>query len=267
MKETAFYFGEPRLFGVFHAVESPATKPAFVFCHPFGEEKLWAHRVMVSYARDLARAGHPVLRFDYRGNGDSDGDFAASSLTTAVEDVRTAMRQVRTLAQVDRVSLLGLRFGALVAACVAEDEPELRQLVLWAPIVDGARYMQDLLRINLATQLSTYKEVRQDREALVAQLRQGASVNVDGYDMMLPMYDEVSAMTLGKAPRRYAGRCLVVQADRQDRPQRELVQLVESFPSATLAVAQEEPFWKEIQRFYQEAPNLFACTTDWLSTQ
>ena len=55
-------------------MQSPSPcAAAFVFCHPLTEEKLWTHRVFVTFARELAAAGHTVLRFDYRGNGDSDG--------------------------------------------------------------------------------------------------------------------------------------------------------------------------------------------------
>jgi len=32
-----------------------------------------------------------------------------------------------------------------------------------------------------------------------------------------------------------------------------------------LVQAQEEPFWKEIDRFYDTAPNLFAVTLDWMA--
>jgi len=31
-----------------------------------------------------------------------------------------------------------------------------------------------------------------------------------------------------------------------------------------LVQAQEEPFWKEIERFYDTAPNLFTATLDWM---
>src|SRR5262245_18163177 len=79
--ETPFYFGRESspLFGVFHAPARTTCLPAFVFCHPFAEEKLWTHRVFVSFARRLAAEGYPVLRFDYMGNGDSAGDFRDSS--------------------------------------------------------------------------------------------------------------------------------------------------------------------------------------------
>ena len=50
-----------------------ARPGGIVFCHPFGEEKLWTHRVFVTFARRLAAAGHAVLRFDHRANGEQMG--------------------------------------------------------------------------------------------------------------------------------------------------------------------------------------------------
>jgi uncharacterized protein len=264
--ETPFYFinSARALFGVLHEPSSGASLTPFVFCHAFGEEKLWTHRVFVTFARRLAADGHPVLRFDYMGNGDSFGSFSESSLTTVLADVRRAVDEVRRRTGADRVNLLGLRFGATVASLVAEEVPGIEHLILWAPIVDGARYMQDLLRGNLTTQMAVHKEIRQDREALVAAMRQGQTVNVDGYEMSLPMYDEVSAVKLAAEPKRHAGQCLIVQIDRQPRPVPELTQLAAGYQQGTVIFAQEEPFWKEIQRFYDSAPGLFAITLDWL---
>jgi uncharacterized protein len=267
MTETPLYFtsGDRSLFGVFHEPLRDTSRTPFVFCHPFGEEKLWTHRVFVSFARRLAAEGHAVLRFDYWGNGDSGGHFRDASLGTARADVRCAIDEVRRRTGASQVNLLGLRFGATVASLVADEVPGIEHLVLWAPIVDGGRYMQDLLRINLTTQMAVHKEIRQDREALVAIMREGHTVNVDGYDMSLPMYDEVSAVKLDADPKRHTGKCLVVQIDRQPgRPAADLAKLAAGYELGSVIFAQEEPFWKEIQRFYDSAPNLFAVTLDWL---
>ncbi len=252
------------LFGVFHEPVGSPTGEAFVFCHPFGEEKLWTHRVLVSFARLLAERGHAVLRFDYMGNGDSHGTFQASSLGTMISDVRAAVRQASSLAGTTRISLLGLRLGASIACLAADELPEVPHLVLWAPIVDGARYMQELLRSNVATQMATYNEVRLDRNALVELMRQGQTVNVDGYEMALPMYDEVSAVALRSGPRRHPSP-LIVQIDRRPgNPSAETQQFAATFEAPTVLAVAEEPFWKEIPQFYQRAPNLFGATLGWL---
>lgn len=255
------------LFGVFHrpATGDPA-RPAFVFCHPLGEEKLWAHRVFVAYARQLAAAGYPVLRFDLRGNGDSGGQFQDLSIDVACSDIECAIGEARRLGGVEDVSLLGLRFGATLACLTAERVASLRHLILWAPVTHGERYMQELLRINVMTQVATYKEVRQERPELVAELQRGGVVNVDGYEMALPLYESVAPLVLGTAPLRFAGPCLVVQIDKQPRPSADLQRLAAAYPAATLAFAQEEPFWKEIAKYYQEATALSQVTSEWLLT-
>jgi uncharacterized protein len=260
--------GSSQLFAVLHEPAGDFLGRAFVFCHPFGEEKLWSHRVFVSFARELARRGYAVLRFDCRGNGDSDGAFSASSLRTNLEDLGAAVAFLRSRVGVDRVALLGLRLGATTAALFAEGRDDVSMLVLWGPITDGARHMQELLRINLTTQLAVHGAVTTDREMLVEQLRLGRTVNVDGYDVALPLFEEVSAVTLTAAPRLFAGPCLILQLDRNPAavPARDLVSLQQQFAHATLSIVTEEPFWKEIQRFYDRPEPLFQATLAWLES-
>lgn len=259
-----FNSGNRALFGVLHRPAAEAApKPAFVFCHPLGEEKLWTHRVFVSFARQLAARGHPVLRFDFTGNGDSEGSFSDLSMALLVDDLRCAILEARRLTGATDINLLGLRLGANVAM-MAADAADVRQLILWSPITDGDRYMQELLRINLMTQMATYKAIRHERPELVAQMEQGQTVNVDGYEMGWPLYISVASIKGGSEPQAFTGSCLIVQIDKQPRPAPELGRLATSYPAATVTFAQEEAFWKEIARFYQSAPNLFEVTTGWL---
>jgi uncharacterized protein len=271
MEEVPLFFrgsGDYALFGVLHQPAQPdPSRPVFVFCHPLAEEKLWAHRVFVAYARQLAAAGYAVLRFDLMGNGDSEGRFSDLSLTLACDDIRIAMNEARRLTGAAEVSLIGLRFGATLASLVADTTPGIRHLVLWAPILDGDRYLQDLLRINVMTQMATYKQVRQERPELVAEMQQGRTVNVDGYEMGWPLYSSVSPLVLGGAPCTFGGPCLIVQIDKQPRPAPDLQRLAAAYPAASLVFAQEEPFWKEIARFYQDAQGVFGVTTEWLATR
>lgn len=269
MSEQLYFFGntnEQRLFGVLHRphVLDP-SRPAFVFCHPLAEEKLWSHRVMVTYARRLAAAGYPVLRFDLTGHGDSSGRFEDLSLEQAAADVRSAVAEVRRATGVEAVSLLGLRLGATIAGLVAETVERLRHLVLWAPVVDGERYMQDLLRVNLMTQMAVYKEIRQERSALAAAMEAGGVVNVDGYGLTWPLFSSVSQLKLGAGARAFQGPCLIVQVDRLTKPTPDVQRLASAYAAATIEHVDEEAFWKEIATFYQDAPRLFDVTSSWLA--
>jgi hypothetical protein len=96
----------------------------------------------------------------------------------------------------------------------------------------------------------------------------GGTVNVDGYDIALPFYQEVSAVALLNTPSGFRGRCLIVNVDgRAGNVPPELAQLQERFERATLTSATEEPFWKEIPRYYGQALNLFEVTLDWLKAE
>jgi hypothetical protein len=67
-------------------------------------------------------------------------------------------------------------------------------------------------------------------------------------------------------PHAFGGPVLIVQIDKQPRPAPDLARLGGSYARATVMFAQEEAFWKEIARFYQQAENLFAVTTEWLAS-
>lgn len=266
-RESPFYFGagQPSLFGVLHEPAGPAVRDAVVLCHAFAEEKLWAHRIYVELARELAARGHAALRFDFSGNGDSDGLFAESSLESNVADLHSAIAELKARVRRDHVTLLGLRLGAVAAVVAADRRDDVSRLILWNPIVDGRRYMQELLRVNIATQSAVYGEVTADREALVEQMRAGQTVNVDGYELSLPMYEQVSAIDL-RRPHAFAGPCLIVQADRNPaaRMPADVGDLGKHFAKAEACLVQEEPFWKETLQVCVRAERLFSTTLTWM---
>lgn len=265
MTETPMFFsnGDSRLFGVLHRPAQQNPLRAFVFCHPFGEEKLWTHRVFVSFARLLAQQGWAVLRFDYRGYGDSDDNFESVSVDDHLTDIDCALAQIAVLLpSVQKTGLLGLRFGATLAALQASCRAVTGPLILWEPLVNGERYIQEALRSNLTTQLAVFGEIRETREQLVEQMKNGSSVNIDGYELTYPLFEQVAAINLlDKLPQ--AGGMLVVKIARGNRAGKDVQALVDK-TGATLEFAEEEPFWREIKRFYAQADALFKVTLEWL---
>lgn len=271
MTERPLFFknGDCSLFGVLHEPGNARKGPAFVFCSPFAEEKLWAHRVFVNFARELSSRGHTVLRFDYMGNGDSDGDFEETTAETYVSDIKAAADfTLSSAGEKDGLCLLGLGLGATFAALAAEELPGTSGLVLWNPVVNGAAYMQEMLKINLTTQMSVYKEIRRTRAELARLMSEGATVNVDGYEMSNALYEQVSAISLAGEKKRFSGRALVVEIHRKEKePGKELAQLASAYEGAALSTVIEEPFWKEIKAYSAKAENLFRVTLDWLERQ
>lgn len=96
--------------------------------------RVGSHRQFVLLARQLARAGMPCLRFDYRGMGDASGamrDFAGVD-----EDIRAAIDVFFAQEpQLGGVVLWGLCDGASAALLYAPQDARVRGLVLLNPWV------------------------------------------------------------------------------------------------------------------------------------
>lgn len=256
------------LFGViYHPVGESDRMEGFVFVDAFAEEKLWAQRVMVSYARRLARLGYTVLRFDFRGHGDSDGRFEETSVSSRLADIRCAAGFLReqTGGRLQNINLLGLRFGATLALLAARDLPGVRRLVLWEPIINGTKYMKELLRSNLVTQTAVYKAIRFTRDDLVEQMKQGGTVNSEGYLLSYTLYAEAEAIDLLAAEGGTQAATLLVQIGSPGQPvKRDFVAMQERLARCRAVAVAEESFWKEIKTYYAEAGALFQETTAWL---
>jgi uncharacterized protein len=267
MTETAYFLplGDERLFAFLHRPDGPCRGGA-VLCAPLAEEKLWSHRVFVSFARELCALGYAVLRFDYRGEGDSDRQFEQSDLTTRVEDTSAAIDELkRRVPELQEVILVGLRLGASIAALAAAGRTDVKRIVLWDPVTNGADYMQSFLRANLMFQMAQHRKVVESREALVERLDRGETINVEGYELSAPLFRQVSDIQLENILARNPIPCQVVSITARSAPAREdLEKLGARCPEVAIATAVEEPFWREIKVFYQRAADLFRVTFEWL---
>jgi len=250
-----------RIFAGHHRPTLPASQ-AVVMCHPLGEEKLWSHRVFVSLARELAAAGIAVLRFDFRGEGDSDRPFERSDFESRIQDTCLAVDTVRALnPTVDKVTLIGLRLGASVAAAAAARRSDVGRLVLWDPVLDGAAYMQTVLRLNLMFQMAIHQRVVTNREALAAQLAAGGSVNIEGYQLAEPLFAQVSDFRMDQTLQNYAGEIVLVPIIQEEMPAPPgILTLANGLDRCRVEVAREDAFWREIKTFYQRAPELTRIT-------
>jgi pimeloyl-ACP methyl ester carboxylesterase len=141
MSERAFYLesGDESCFSLYRAGRSDRT--AVLLLPLFGWEELSSHRSLRAWAERLSADGHPVLRFDLPGTGDSaggpgDGDRWGAWTAAAL----AAARWLRA-ASGSRVAAVGVGLGGLLAYEVAV-EGCAEDVVLWA----GATRGKPLLR-------------------------------------------------------------------------------------------------------------------------
>lgn len=96
--------------------------------------RVGSHRQFVLLARALAAQGWPVLRFDLRGMGDSEG--SARDYRAAGPDIAGALAQFfAAVPSLREVALWGLCDGATAAACHAPRDARVYALILLNPWV------------------------------------------------------------------------------------------------------------------------------------
>jgi pimeloyl-ACP methyl ester carboxylesterase len=106
---------------------SDASEEWFVCCHGFISDKSG------SYERRCQRAaseGYNAVRFDFRGCGESDGEFVEQTLSSRIADLRAVL----DFFEVESSVLFGSSFGAKTAFHTAVDDDRVRALAGRAPV-------------------------------------------------------------------------------------------------------------------------------------
>jgi alpha-beta hydrolase superfamily lysophospholipase len=129
-----------------------------VICNPLGYEYSHSHRSLRHLADQLAAVGYPSIRFDYHGTGDSFSDLLAENrIQTFLLNIEQAINQLQNLTGIQKVSLVGLRLGATLAAAYAKNNA-IENLVLWSPYVKGRAYVREMKALEqLASHASEHK--------------------------------------------------------------------------------------------------------------
>ena len=125
-----------RLFGVLHLPKAGFPAPAVIMAHGFTDDKTGDNRLFVKFSRWAVDVGIAVLRFDFAGSGDSEGDFSCLTLDAEVEDLRSAIDYLTTLAEINkaRVHLIGYSLGGAVSIILAAEDMRVRSFIGWAPV-------------------------------------------------------------------------------------------------------------------------------------
>lgn len=218
-KESCFFLDLPDgqfLYG-FHYLPERTPTTAVLLIPPIGRERLRAYRESANLARALADAGHAVLRFDYRGEGESSGQFFESTVDSRLEDIRAVAGELMRRSPAPRLVLLGLHLGGLLAVLAAESLKPFG-LLLVDPISQPAQYGRNLLRSNVILQTHHFGEVSRDEAALREDLGLGKTVSVYGFQLGQPLLEALEGLDPEPAFRRFEGTSAVLYLTPKEAP-------------------------------------------------
>lgn len=146
-----FYFSSrgDSLFAWLHAREAADHyRHGVVICPPIGYEHLHSHRALRHLADGLARRNIPTMRFDWSGHGDSSShEQSPDRVACWLANVRDAVEHLRDMVGCTKISIVGLRLGALLATNALARE-DIENVVLWAPVFKGRDFVRELRAID-----------------------------------------------------------------------------------------------------------------------
>jgi pimeloyl-ACP methyl ester carboxylesterase len=167
------------LYTVLHQVEKPVAR--MLLAGSFASERHYSFDPWVRWARYLAQRGVEVLRFDYRGVGESEGVFEEASFQQWGEDLVGLANWLRGQSPDLPLILNGLEIGGLLAG-KAFDAGVGDILLLWsAPANANLALRPTLLRWVVADQLFKFGDDRKPASAYIREMEQGSSIEVEGY--------------------------------------------------------------------------------------
>jgi exosortase A-associated hydrolase 2 len=161
--------------GTLHAGGETARQ-SVVIVPPFAEEMNKTRHLMAALARRIAGVGYDVLLFDFFGTGDSEGDFADSSIAAWRSDIDAVIRFMNPRI---RLHLVGFRAGALMAADAASRH-DVHSLTLVQPHLSGRQQLDEVLRLRLTAALMDGGS-REGISALRNRLMAGETLEIGGY--------------------------------------------------------------------------------------
>jgi uncharacterized protein len=137
-----------RTVGLLACPESP-TDRLVVLCHGFLSNK--NSTTNKTLTRLLLEHGIATFRFDFFGQGESEGPFEQITLTTAIDQTRSALDLVTTRGY-RRLGLAGSSFGGLVSILMAAERHDLSALALKCPVAD----FPETLRLEFGDERMTH---------------------------------------------------------------------------------------------------------------
>ncbi|HJM58258.1 MAG TPA: alpha/beta fold hydrolase [Planctomycetota bacterium] len=176
-----------------------------VLCAAQGHEYIQFHRPFRQLAIQLSEAGCAVLRFDFSGCGDSEGNQEGWSLEGWRDDVAVAIEELKQRVRTTRVGLVGLRLGATLAMQVAETRDDIDAVVVWDPVVDGSAYLSEMR--------DQYKRMLRYAHVLPANDDGGGDEEVLGFPLPRSLAAELDRVDLLGPQRPPAERVLVIESN------------------------------------------------------
>jgi hypothetical protein len=196
VEERAGYFeaGGAHLYTVLHLVKDPVARLLLV--GPFASERHSSYIPWVRWARFLGAQNIEVLRYDYRGIGESTGRFEDMTFADWSQDIELLHAWFRERSPHVPLLLHGVGLGAVLAGR-AFDAGIGEGLLLWSPPASANQALRaTLMRWVGLEQIFKFGNDMRTASGYIRDLEQGSSLEVDGYRWSASLWRDSFGITL-----------------------------------------------------------------------
>lgn len=255
--ENMFFFpghDSVRLLGFTHLPDSAASETGILYCHPFAEEKNSSHFITANAARQFARLGFPVMRFDFSGCGDSEGEMHEFTIENWIDDIKYAAEHLKHETGVSNVALWGLRAGAAFALHASQNM-DVHALLLWQPTFNLQMFMTQFLRNQVGANIANENQNGVSMKSLVEDLEAGETVEVFGYRLSSLLYKSfMTAETIQNIPP--VNKTMLASISNMEKESAALSRFADKARQQgtdfEFVHVKEEPFWDRYERWQAE---------------
>lgn len=154
-KQVEFKVGNETLRGSLFIPKGNGPFPGVVFYHGRGSSR----KRYLEISKRFADRGFVALAFDFRGCGESDGNFPNQTQRMGIDDARAGLNfLLNQNVDKNRIGIMGTSYGGFVAAILMSEFDYIKSLVLRAPAI----FPEEIMDINV-DDLRIYSYIERDK--------------------------------------------------------------------------------------------------------
>lgn len=200
--------GQEQLYYVLHPTILP-LRGRVLLAGPFASERPHRYIPWVRWARYLASHGFEVMRFDYRGVGESTGRFEDFGFHTWADDLHLCADWLQRRSPSAPLIIHGLGMGALLGERLFAQGVG-NALLAWLPPKSAREMLYEQLKLKMSNNYILPSNERKTRDQYIDDVENGAMLEVEGHNWTPRLWNEAAEFIFGETtpsdPASFAGR-------------------------------------------------------------
>lgn len=144
---------------------------------PLGNEQRRCQRPFRTMMQQIAREGFHLMRFDWRGTGNSSGNSSSiDELALWEEDLQDAATHLSQ--SVNSIHIISVRMGAMITARLNLQSLPVAGYHLWDPVFQGSQWLKEMQQLQQGICTDTYRFLFK-RKALTNAFHEFAGLSIN----------------------------------------------------------------------------------------